>query len=482
MVDGPDNFPRVPDHVVAVGHRAADGEELPVGLLVDGDEVTLGDVVVGLGDARPHDVRAVRDERDSAGVDRDDVFLRRILVGPPDGEEGVVVDVEDERFPVDEDHVPVAVVELDLLETVGVQFDAEVVGQGRRDGVDLVRPEVMPRFDVHTCEWAAPDGKRNEGRERGSELFQRARRTTGMRVVTLLPSATEIVYALGMEPVGVSHECDYPPAAREQPSVNRSRVDPEASSGEINEQVAEAESGDGVYAIDREALATLDPDVVITQGVCDVCAVDHVQVAEAVADLGLDAEVLTLDVHSLEDLFESIHRVGAAIDRDEEATDLVATLRERVAAVETTAARAEATPTVAVLDWLDPVMVAGHWIPEMVEMAGGAYGMAERGAHSRPREWDEVREYDPDVLVAAPCGFDIAQTRENLDDLTERPGFDDLSAVRDGRAFVMDGHHYVNRSGPRLVDTLEFLAALVHPELFDAPPRDAVQAFSTLRA
>lgn len=303
-----------------------------------------------------------------------------------------------------------------------------------------------------------------------------------MRVVTLLPSATEIVYALGVEPVGVSHECDYPPAAREQPSVNSSRVDPEASSSEINEQVAEAESGDGVYAIDRETLATVEPDVVVTQGVCDVCAVDHVQVAEAVDQLGLDAEVLTLDVHSLDDLFDSIHRVGAAIDRDERAAEYVAELRERVTAVETTAARATGSPSIAVLDWLDPVMVAGHWIPEMVEMAGGVYGMAERGAHSRPREWEEVLEYDPDVLVASPCGFDVTQTRENLSDLTERPGFDELSAVRSERAYVMDGHHFVNRSGPRLVDTLEYLAALLHPDLFDTPPRDAVVELPTVRA
>ena len=303
-----------------------------------------------------------------------------------------------------------------------------------------------------------------------------------MRVVTLLPSATEIVYALGVAPVGVSHECDYPPAAREQPAVNRSQVDPEASSSEINEQVAAAEDGDGVYAIDRETLAELDPDIVVTQGVCDVCAVDHVLVADAVADLGLDCEVLTLDVHSLEDLFESIHRVGAAIDEPERATDLVADLRERVAAVEQTAARTTETPSVAVLDWLDPVMVAGHWIPEMVSLAGGRYGMAERGAHSRPREWAEVREYDPDVLVAAPCGFDVAQTTENLADLTDRPGFDDLRAVREGRAVVMDGHHFVNRSGPRLVETLEYLSATIHPDLFAAPPSDTVCDLATMRA
>ncbi|MFC6975425.1 cobalamin-binding protein [Halomicroarcula sp. GCM10025709] len=303
-----------------------------------------------------------------------------------------------------------------------------------------------------------------------------------MRVVTLLPSATEIVYALGVEPVGVSHECDHPPAAREQPSVNRSRVDPTATSGEINEQVADAEAGDGVYAIDRATLAELDPDLVVTQGVCDVCAIDHVQVATAVDELGLETEVLTLDVHSLDDLFESIHEVGAAIDRGERASDLVAELRDRVAAVETTAARAETEPRVAVLDWLDPVMVAGHWVPEMVDRAGGRYGLEAAGGDSRPREWAEIREYDPDVLVAAPCGFDIEQTRENLADLTGRPGFDGLTAVREGRVHVLDGHHYVNRSGPRLVDTMEFLGALVHPELFDAPPRDVALDLGTVQA
>jgi iron complex transport system substrate-binding protein len=302
-----------------------------------------------------------------------------------------------------------------------------------------------------------------------------------MRVVTLLPSATEIVYALGVEPVGVSHECDYPPAARERPSVNRSRVDPTAESGEINEQVAAAEDDGGVYAIERETLADLDPDLIVTQGVCDVCAVDEVVVADAVADLGLDAEILTLDVHSLDDLFESIHRVGDAIGRSDRAAERVADLRSRVDAVKTTAARADETPSVAVLDWTDPVMVAGHWIPEMVDIAGGGYELESASAHSRPREFAEIREYDPDVLVVSPCGFDLDQIRENLGDLTERPGWDDLTAVENDRVTLIDGHHYVNRSGPRLVETLEYLGWAIHPGLFEPPPSDAVQPLDALR-
>ncbi len=304
----------------------------------------------------------------------------------------------------------------------------------------------------------------------------------GMRVVTLLPSATEIAYALGVEPVGTSHECDYPPEAASLPAVNYARIDPDAGSAEINEQVAAAERGEGVYGVHEDRLADLEPDLIVTQGVCDVCAVDEVVVEQAVDDLGLDAAVLTLDIHSLADLFESIRRIGDAVDRSERAAELVADLRERVDAVEARAAAAEQRPSAAVLDWIDPVMVAGHWVPEMVDLAGGAYGMESAGAHSRPREWDEVREYDPDALVVAPCGFDLEQTRENLSDLTERPGWNELTAVREERVYLMDGHHYVNRSGPRLVDTLEYLAGVLHPDLFASPPDDVVERLAAPEA
>jgi len=302
----------------------------------------------------------------------------------------------------------------------------------------------------------------------------------GMRVVSLLPSATEICYALGVEPVGVSHECDYPPAARELPAMNRSRVDPDASSAEINEQVAAAEDEGGVYAVDREALAAADPDLVISQGVCDVCAVDSVLVRDAVADLGLDCEVLTLDTHTLGDLYADVETIGAATGREAEAAEVVADLKERVAAVERRVDEALQAdedgerPRVAVLDWLDPVMVAGHWVPELVDLAGGRYGMAATGERSRPREWAEVREYDPECLVAAPCGFPVEQTHENLSDLVERPGWDDLAAVRNDQVYVMDGHDYCNCPGPRLVDTLEHLAWVLYPDRFERPPEAAV--------
>jgi iron complex transport system substrate-binding protein len=298
-----------------------------------------------------------------------------------------------------------------------------------------------------------------------------------MRVVSLLPSATEIVYALGVEPVGVSHECDHPPEASDLPSVVETRVDPEASAAEINEQVARAERAGGVYELDLEALERLDPDVVISQGICDVCAVDRVLVREAVADLGLDCEVVTTDPHSLDDVLDDIERIGAVLGREPQAADLVVDLRERVERVRArTDDLTEAErPRTAVLDWLDPVMVAGHWIPELVEWAGGRYGLADPGAESRPREWEEVVRYDPEVLVAAPCGFELDQTFANLDDLTDREGYGAIAAVRADRAFAMDGHHYVNRPGPRLVDTLEYLAWICHPDRFDEPPEGAVR-------
>lgn len=297
-----------------------------------------------------------------------------------------------------------------------------------------------------------------------------------MRVVSLLPSATEIVYALGIEPVGVSHECDHPPEATEKPAVNRSRVDAEASSDEIDRQVLEAEDGEGVYDIDLDTLSRLDPDLVVSQGICDVCAVDSVLVRDAIDELDLDCEVLTTDPHSLGDMFDDTHRIGAATGTENRADELVSDLEARVEAVETATTDIDERPRVAVLDWTNPVMVAGHWVPEMVAMAGGSDGLADPGGRSRPREWADIREYDPEVLVVAPCGFDLDQTMENLTDLTDREGWDELTAVREGRAYALDGHQYVNRPGPRLMDSLEHLAGLIHPESFNAPPADVAQS------
>ncbi len=305
-----------------------------------------------------------------------------------------------------------------------------------------------------------------------------------MRVVSLLPSATEMLYALGVEPVGVSHECDYPPAAKNLPSVIDTRIDPTTSSIDINEQVTEAVQTGGVYEIDRETLAALDPDIIVSQGVCDVCAVDDAQIRQTVLDLELDAEIVTTDPHNLEDVFEDIERLGNALSREERAASVLEELRRRVEQVERATSNDTADgPRVAVFDWVDPVMVAGHWIPDMVERCGAAYGLADPGERSRPREWREIRTYDPEVVVLAPCGFGLDQTFEDLNAVTQREGWEAIAAVETGQVYVMDGHHYVNRPGPRLVDTLELLAATIFPDTVDAPetPGDAVRSVSTSR-
>ncbi|MFC7071486.1 cobalamin-binding protein [Halovenus rubra] len=288
-----------------------------------------------------------------------------------------------------------------------------------------------------------------------------------MRAVSLLPSATEMLYALGVEPVGVSHECDYPPEAAELPSVIETRVDADASSEEINEQVAEATDNGGVYEIDRELLANLDPDIVVSQGICDVCAVDDSRIRQAVEELSLDAEVVTSDPHTLADLLADIERLGAVFNREKRAASLVASFEARIEHVEH--ATPASGPRVAVLDWLDPVMVAGHWVPEMIERSGADYGIAEPGERSRPREWTEIRAYDPEVLMLSPCGFGVDQARANIDAVTGREGWAELTAVKNGDVYLVDGNHYVNRPGPRLIETLELFASVLHPKTVRRP-------------
>lgn len=288
-----------------------------------------------------------------------------------------------------------------------------------------------------------------------------------MRVASLLPSATEMLFALGIEPVGVSHECDYPPEAADLPAVNSSRIDATADSGEIDQQVLDAIDDGGVYEIDRETLAGLDPDVIVSQGICDVCAVEDTEIREAVADLGLDAEVITSDPHSLADMLDDLQRLGRRLGRAEQAASVRADLEARIE--EITAQTPDSGPRVAVLDWLDPVMVAGHWVPDMLDRIGATCGLANPGDPSRPREWSEIREYDPEVLIVAPCGFGLGQTRENMTDLTEREGWTELSAVQNDRVYAIDGHHYMNRPGPRLVDSLAALASAIHPGTVEGP-------------
>jgi iron complex transport system substrate-binding protein len=291
--------------------------------------------------------------------------------------------------------------------------------------------------------------------------------------VSLLPSATEMLYSVGVEPVGVSHECDYPPEAREKPSVTTTRVSGEGTSAEINEKVEKAVEEGGVYDVDTAKLEELEPDVILTQAVCDVCAVGDDVVREAVELIDSSPRVVSLHSHSLEGVLDDILTVGEAVESKEAAREAVENLRGRIATLRERTADLRAERTV-VLDWLDPPMVSGHWVPELVEIAGGTYPLAEAGDASTPREWDEIVAAEPETLVAAPCGFELEQTVRNFDEIADLEGWRDLPAVERGRAYAADGHNYFNRPGPRLVDTAEILACALHPDEFGAPPSDAV--------
>jgi iron complex transport system substrate-binding protein len=290
-----------------------------------------------------------------------------------------------------------------------------------------------------------------------------------MRIVSLLPSATEILFALGLvdEVVAVTHECDFPPAARAKPHITRSLLAPELSSGEIDAAVSSQLSSDAhsLYTIDREQLARLDPDLIVTQALCEVCAVDYDAVLDAVKALPRRPALLNLEPTTLRDMLDDIVRVGEATGRQDAAARLVAQLGERIERVKATVARVAARPRVGFLEWIDPPFNGGHWNPELVELAGGEDGLGRKGEDAVRIAWERVRLYAPEVLVISCCGFTAERARQDLPLLEAQPGYAELPAVKNGRVHVVDGNAYFSRPGPRLVDSLELLARFVHPEL-----------------
>lgn len=301
-----------------------------------------------------------------------------------------------------------------------------------------------------------------------------------MRVVSLLPSATEILYALDVAPVGVSHSCDYPPAARGAPTLTSTTVEhgPDHTPADIDEQVVAVDGP--TYDLDRETLRSLDPDLIVTQATCEVCAVDAGAVFDAVDALGLDSEVLTLDPHCLDEALGDVTRVGAAVGKEAAARDVEASLRRRLERVDETLGDGSDRPTAVLLDWPDPVFVGGHWVPDLLSRAGATPVIHDDGPSRRVR-WADVREADPDRLFLAPCGFDVDRAVESLATLRDRPGWDDLAAVEAGSVSVLDGNGHVNRPGPRLVDTVEALAWCLSPDDFDAPAPDVARRIGAER-
>jgi iron complex transport system substrate-binding protein len=281
------------------------------------------------------------------------------------------------------------------------------------------------------------------------------------RVVSLLPSATEIAVALGLGDalVGRSHECDFPPEVAWLPALTSTKIAKGMRSVEIDRTVTDIiGAGLSVYSVDTNRLRALKPDVILTQTQCAVCAVTPADLEDALADwIGAPPELVSLAPDALDDVWRDFHAVGAATGRAAEAERAVADLRERLARIK----RPPERPTVAAIEWIDPLMIAGNWVPELIEIAGGVPVLAAPGQHSPFIAWDDLRAADPDMIVAMPCGFQILRTLEEMPLLDELPGWQSLKAVRNGRVFVADGHHLYNRPGPRLVVSAEALQAMI---------------------
>jgi iron complex transport system substrate-binding protein len=299
---------------------------------------------------------------------------------------------------------------------------------------------------------------------------------TPHRIVSLISSATEILYLLGLgdRVVGVSHECDYPPEAALKPRLTRSLVESAASSREIDDQVRSlASSHSALYTIDVEQLAALAPDLIITQAQCDVCAVRYEDVVSAVRETPSlkNSRILALNPRSIMDVFDDVERIGKAVGDDINAPVLKARFVTRVLMAQVKAAQIPPSKILraACLEWIDPPMLAANWMPHLIRLAGGEPGMTVDGQHSTYADWQQILDYDPQVIVIMPCGFDLERAIVEAQVLTGSSGWSELSAVREGRVFAVDGNAYFNRSGPRLVDSLEILAHLFHPKHF-APP------------
>jgi iron complex transport system substrate-binding protein len=293
-----------------------------------------------------------------------------------------------------------------------------------------------------------------------------------MRIVSLLPSATEMICALGLEDalVGVTHECDFPPAVRGLPAVTRTRIPAGASSAEIDRLVREQlQQAPALYTLDRDALAALRPDLIVTQALCDVCAVAEAEVQAAACDLPGAPRVLNLEPQSLEGVFEAIGQVAAAAGVPERGAAVVGALRARVEAVAARSARMARRPRVALLEWLDPPFSSGHWSPELVALAGGVEVLGRAGERSRTLTWDEVAAAAPEVVVLALCGFDVERSLQDVPAVESHPAWRSLPAVREGRVYVVDGSAYFSRPGPRLVDSLEILAHALDPAAHPLP-------------
>ncbi|MBD1392751.1 cobalamin-binding protein [Mucilaginibacter glaciei] len=290
------------------------------------------------------------------------------------------------------------------------------------------------------------------------------------KIISLLPAATEIVCALGLQDqlVGRSHECDYPEGVKSLPVCSEANFPDGMSSMEIDVKVKEILSDAlSVYTVKREVIKQLSPDVVITQAQCEVCAVSLPEVEQAL-DHYLDkpAQIISLQPNSLQDIFTDIQTVADTLDVTEEGERLIEDLTERVDIIRHKLKFIETKPTVACIEWLEPMMISGNWVPELITIAGGVPILAQAGKHSPYVDWADIKAQDPDVILLMPCGFSIERTMREIFILLQQEDFNDLKAVKNNQIYIADGNQYFNRPGPRIVDSVEILAEIIHPKQF----------------
>jgi len=292
-----------------------------------------------------------------------------------------------------------------------------------------------------------------------------------MRICSLLPSATEIAFALGLgdQVVAVSHECDYPPEASNRPVLTKSAIHQKIHrSLEVDREV-EQRGGD-IYEIDEKLLEKLNPDLILTQELCHVCAVSYTKVKEAARVLDADTKIVSLEPTNLEEIVDNILLVGRMTNKLAEAEKLAAQMLQRINRVREKTKTVQDKPRVFFMEWLQPPWAGGHWIPQMVDYAGGVEGLGRIGKPSHRIEWDQVVEYKPKIIVLSPCGFDANQVMEEAHVLASYEEWDKIPAFQFSRIYAVNASAYFSRSGPRVVDGLEILAHIIHPELFPENP------------
>lgn len=289
-----------------------------------------------------------------------------------------------------------------------------------------------------------------------------------MRIISLLPSSTEILYQLdsGKDVIGISHECDYPEDVATKPVVTDTVIKTTDPSRKIDQQVSKyLKVGAGIYTLNKRLFISLKPDLVITQELCKVCAITPTNIQAAIRDCKPQPKILSLHPHSIKEILEDILKVGRAIGKKKEANKLVKSAKLKVQSIKQKTAKLK-KPRVYCMEWLDPPYNGGHWVPEQVEIAGGRDEISTKGGDSERLIWQKIIDYNPEFLILMPCGFSINRTKKELTVLMKRSEWKKLKAVKDGKVYLVNGPSYFNNSGPRVIEGIELLASILHPDIF----------------